>query len=172
MTAISSVFLIWARRNDRSYRAGMRYLIIQVGSGVLLLAGILLHLVDTESVRHVTTSTGEQLLSLAFDKPFHMYLDGSTSATYFLGLNSPGTVLIFIAFGIKAAFPLLHNWLTDAYPEATPTGTVFLSAFTTKLAIHILALAVGLFTLDPLAASSPLCQTNSRPSSPASDSFV
>ena len=43
LTALSSVFLIWARRNERSYRAGMRYLIIQVGSGVLLLAGILFH---------------------------------------------------------------------------------------------------------------------------------
>ena len=39
LTAIASVFLIWARRTERAYRAGMRYLIIQVGSGVLLLAG-------------------------------------------------------------------------------------------------------------------------------------
>ncbi|MDX1411206.1 MAG: proton-conducting transporter membrane subunit, partial [Nitrospirales bacterium] len=37
--------------------------------------------------------------------------------------------------------PLLHNWLTDAYPEATPTGTVFLSAFTTKVSIYCLARA-------------------------------
>ncbi|MCH8036206.1 MAG: Na(+)/H(+) antiporter subunit D, partial [Proteobacteria bacterium] len=43
LTAISSVFLIWASRNERAYRAGMRYLIIQVGSGVILLAGIVLH---------------------------------------------------------------------------------------------------------------------------------
>ena len=34
---------------------------------------------------------------------------------------------------------MLHGWLTDAYPEATPTGTVFLSAFTTKVAIYSLA---------------------------------
>ena len=50
-----------------------------------------------------------------------------------------GPTLILVAFGIKAAFPLLHNWLQDAYPEATVTGTVFLSAFTTKLAIYALA---------------------------------
>ncbi len=43
LTAITSVFLIWARRTERAYRAGMRYLIIQVGSGVLLLAGALFH---------------------------------------------------------------------------------------------------------------------------------
>jgi multicomponent Na+:H+ antiporter subunit D len=34
---------------------------------------------------------------------------------------------------------MLHNWLTDSYPEATPSGTVFLSAFTTKTAIYALA---------------------------------
>ena len=41
--AIASVFLIWASRTERAYRAGMRYIIIQVGSGVLLLAGMLIH---------------------------------------------------------------------------------------------------------------------------------
>jgi multicomponent Na+:H+ antiporter subunit D len=35
----------------------------------------------------------------------------------------------------------LHPWLTDAYPEATITGTIFLSAFTTKTAVYALARA-------------------------------
>lgn len=112
ITAVSSVFLVWASRTERSYRAGMRYLIIQVGSGVLLLAGCVIYFADTGS--------------LAFDP---MTLD----------IQHPATLLIFLAFGIKCAFPLLHNWLQDAYPEATVTGTVFLSAFTTKLAIYALA---------------------------------
>lgn len=110
LTAISSVFLIWSRRTDRAYAAGMRYLIVQVCSGMILLAGILIHLRETGSI--------------AFEV---------------LGLNGLGTTLVFIAFGIKCAFPLLHNWLSDAYPEATVTGTVFLSAFTTKLAVYALA---------------------------------
>jgi multicomponent Na+:H+ antiporter subunit D len=92
ITAISSVFLIWARRTERAYRAGMRYI----------------------------AETG----SVAFDE---------------LGLGSLGTTLIFLAFGIKCAFPFLHNWLQDAYPEATVCGTVWLSAFTTKLAVYALA---------------------------------
>lgn len=110
LTAISSVFLIWASRNMRAYRAGMRYLIIQVGSGVLLLAGAIL----------IYRTSG----SLRFEA---------------FGLQGTAHTLIFLAFGIKAAFPLLHNWLQDAYPEATVTGTVMLSAFTTKLAIYALA---------------------------------
>lgn len=110
--AAASVFLVWASRTEQSYRAGMRYIVIHIGSGVLLLAGILVHY----------RATG----SLAFDR---------------LGLETPGGTLIFIAFGIKAAFPLLHSWLPDAYPEATPTGTVLLSAFTTKVAIYALARA-------------------------------
>lgn len=109
-TAISSVFLIWARRTEGAYRTGLRYLAIQVGSGLLLLIGIVLRYQETGSI--------------AFD---HMELD------------SLGTWAIFLAFGIKCAFPLLHNWLQDAYPAATLTGSVTLSAFTTKLAVYALA---------------------------------
>jgi multicomponent Na+:H+ antiporter subunit D len=110
LLAVTSVFLIWARRTEQAYKAGMRYLIIQVLSGVILLAGVLVHV----------SRTG----SLAFG---------------YIGIESLAGWLILIAFGIKAAFPLLHTWLTDAYPEATATGTVFLSAFTTKTAIYMLA---------------------------------
>ncbi|MCU0837143.1 MAG: Na(+)/H(+) antiporter subunit D [Rhodospirillales bacterium] len=110
MAAIGSVLLIWARGTPPSYHAGVRYLIVQVGSGVLLLAGAVLRFQETGSA--------------AFDV---------------IGLGDTAGALIFIAFGIKAAFPLLHNWLVDAYPESTPTGTVWLSAFTTKLAIYALA---------------------------------
>ncbi len=110
ITAITSVFLIWASRTERAYSAGMRYLIIQVGSGVLLLAGAILY----------QKATG----SLAFNH---------------IGLESLPGMLIFLAFGIKCAFPLLHNWLQDSYPEATVSGTVILSAFTTKLAVYALA---------------------------------
>jgi multicomponent Na+:H+ antiporter subunit D len=116
LTAISSVFLIWASRSERATRAGLRYLVIQVGSGVLLLAGVVLHYRATGSVAF-TRLIGE---------------DGS------LATAGPGVLLILAAFGIKCAFPLLHNWLQDAYPKATVTGTVFLSAFTTKLAVYTL----------------------------------
>lgn len=109
-TAIASVFLIWARRTEGSYAAGMRYLIVQIGSGVILLAGILLLYRETGSI--------------AFNA---------------MNLADLATWAILLAFGIKCAFPLLHNWLHDAYPSATVTGTVVLSAFTTKLAIYALA---------------------------------
>ncbi len=109
-TAIASVFLIWARRTAGAYHTGLRYLIVQVGSGVLLLAGVAL----------MYRQTG----GIAFER---------------MTLGSLATWLIFLSFGIKAAFPLLHNWLQDAYPAATVTGTVILSAFTTKLAIYALA---------------------------------
>ncbi len=48
-TAIASVFLIWASRTERALNAGMRYLVIQVGSGVLLLAGTMIHYGETGS---------------------------------------------------------------------------------------------------------------------------
>lgn len=110
LTAVTSVLLIWARGGDRAFGAGMRYLVVQLASGMLLLFGALQQLAATGSLR--------------FDH---------------IGLDAPGGVLIFLAFGIKCAFPLLHNWLQDAYPEATESGTVFLSAFTTKMAVYALA---------------------------------
>lgn len=109
-TAIASVFLIWARGTEGAYWTGMRYLIIQIGSGVILLAGVVLWYRETGSI--------------AFER---------------MTLGSLATWLIFLSFGIKCAFPLLHNWLQDSYPAATVTGTVILSAFTTKLAVYALA---------------------------------
>ncbi|MEE8146934.1 MAG: proton-conducting transporter membrane subunit, partial [Longimicrobiales bacterium] len=111
LLALTSVFLIWARNTERSIKAGFRYLVIHVVSGVILLSGALLR--------------AHQVGSLEFG---HIGLDGSLAGW-----------LILLAFGIKAAFPLLHNWLTDAYPEGTATGTVFLSMFTTKVAVYALA---------------------------------
>ncbi len=111
-TAIASVFLIWARRTPAAYHTGMRYLLIQIISGLILLMGTVLHYKYTGSIE--------------FSK---------------LELDSLASWLIFISFGIKCAFPFLHNWLQDSYPAATVTGTVILSAFTTKLAVYALARA-------------------------------
>jgi len=107
---LGSALLILARRAPRATAAAMRYLVFQLTSGLLLLAGAVLVIGETGSA--------------AFGP---------------VGIDSLGGVLIFVAFGIKCGFPLLHMWLTDAYPESTPAGTVFLSAFTTKLAVYALA---------------------------------
>jgi multicomponent Na+:H+ antiporter subunit D len=56
-----------------------------------------------------------------------------------MSLESWATYFIFFGFILNAAAPPLHAWLPDAYPEATVTGTVFLSAFTTKTAVYVLA---------------------------------
>jgi len=109
-TAVASVLVIWARPTPKAWRAGMRYVIVQLASGMLLAAGAALQYAQTGSL---------------------LFTAG--------GLAAPGGLLLFLAFGIKSAFPLLHNWLQDSYPEASATGTVVLSAFTTKLGIYALA---------------------------------
>ena len=118
IAAIASVFLVFAPGTRATYLAGMRYLVIQVLSGTALLAGVVL----------VYRETG----SLAFNEIGLFDADGA--------LKASGLVM-FLAFGVKAAFPLLHNWVQDAYPKSTITGTIVLSVFTTKLAVASLARA-------------------------------
>ena len=111
LTAVTSVFLILRAGTRAAYFASMRYLAIQVLSGVLLLAGI----------------------------AYVYHSRGDLSIQAFTSLKEPGAILVFIALGIKAAFPFLHNWLQDSYPKATVVGAVVLSAFTTKLAVYAFA---------------------------------
>ncbi len=108
--AIASTFLILARRTKASQAAAMRYLLVHVFGGLCLLAGII------------------------------MYVD-RTGLTEFslMHLSGIDTCLIFLGIAVNAAIPPLHPWLSDAYPEATVTGAVFLSAFTTKSAVYVMA---------------------------------
>lgn len=123
LTALSSVLIILAN-GPGTFAVARRYLVVQVISGLLLMTGAIAHY----------RATG----SLAFDH---------------IGLEVAGGWLIFLGFGIKAAFPFLHNWLQDAYPAASPSGTVVLSAFTTKLAIYALARGyAGTEILIPIGA--------------------
>jgi multicomponent Na+:H+ antiporter subunit D len=110
MLTVFSIFLIWARRTEAALGAGFRYLLVHAAGGLCLLAGIVMHVNQTGSIQ--------------FD---------------YMGLNGPGSYFIFLGFGLNCAWPLLHPWLTDSYPEATITGTIFLSAFTTKVAVYALA---------------------------------
>ncbi len=111
--ALSSTVLVWARREGPAVAAGFRYLLVHLFGGLLLLAGILLQRSATGSI------------AFAAMDPF---APGA-------GL---GPVLILAAFLLNAAVPPLGAWLPDAYPEATVTGAVFLTAFTTKSAVYAL----------------------------------
>ncbi|MCB4455653.1 Na(+)/H(+) antiporter subunit D [Leisingera sp. McT4-56] len=109
--AFASAYLIFASRNAKAVAAGFRYLLVHVAGGVLLFGGIVLHGLQTGS-----------------------WLVGPLDA----GQGGLAYWLILISFLINAAVPPLNAWLTDAYPEATVTGAVFLSAFTTKTAVYVL----------------------------------
>ncbi len=108
--ALSSALLVWAGRSPESSGAGLRYLLMHLLSGLLLLAGAVL----------IYQATGRIEFS-------------------FIGTEGIAGWLIMLAFGIKCGFPFFHSWITDAYPQSTPTGTVFLSMFTTKVAVYSLA---------------------------------
>ncbi len=109
LMAVGSTLVLWANGRDDSYRAARRYLMIHLLGGVLLFAGITGHIVQTGDV--------------AFTR---------------MVLDSPAHWLILIGFLVNAGAPPLSAWLPDAYPEASWSGTVFLSAFTTKTAVYAL----------------------------------
>ncbi len=108
--AFSSAYLIFATREKEAVEAGYRYILMHIFGGVCVLGGIVLHYIDTGS--------------LLFG---HLSQDGSM-----------GFYLILIGFMLNAAVPPLHAWMPDAYPEATITGAVFLSTFTSKTAVYLL----------------------------------
>ena len=107
--ALASTLLVWSAMTARSRRAGMRYLFIHILGGIILMAGVVGHVADTGSVTFAV---------MTLDKPAHW--------------------LILVGFLLNAGAPPLSAWLPDAYPEASPAGMVFLSAFTTKTAVYVL----------------------------------
>ena len=108
--AVASTFLILARRTPDSQAAAGRYILVHIFGGLCLLAGIIMYV----------NRTGTAEFSV-------MQLSGLDS------------YLIFLGIAVNAAIPPLHPWLSDAYPEATVTGAVFLTAFTTKSAVYVMA---------------------------------
>ena len=110
--AVASTFLVLARRTGPAYSAAMRYIMVHIFGGLLLLAGILLHI-------HETGSTD-----------FDTFVQG-------VGQSS-GSWLILLGFLTNAAAVPFSSWLPDAYPESTVTGGVILSAYTSKTAVYTL----------------------------------
>ncbi len=107
--ALAATFLVFGGGTPESRRAAFRYLIFHIAGGLILMMGILWR------------------LAVGYD-----------AAIGPIGLDSPGGWLIFLGIGINCAWPLVHTWLTDAYPASSASGVLFLAAFTTKTAVYAL----------------------------------
>ena len=111
LMALFSTVVVWCGGTEAARAAGIRYAIMHLLGGVILKVGIEGVMVNTGSIEI------RPLLATNFD-----------------------TWMILIGILINAAAPPVSAWLSDAYPEASPTGSVFLSAFTTKTAVLALIL--------------------------------
>jgi len=107
--AVASTFLILGRKTPKAQAAGMRYILVHIFGGLCLLAGMVIYITQTGSIT------------------FNAMTD-----------RNLGTYLMLIGILINAAAPPMQAWLPDAYPEATVTGGVILSAYTTKTAVYTL----------------------------------
>jgi len=116
--AIFSTAVVWCGGTPMAGRAGKRYAVMHVIGGVILMVGI----------AGVTIQTGSINVEAMRAVDFASWM-------------------ILIGLLINAAAPPVSAWLSDAYPEATSTGAVFLSAFTTKTAVLALIL---LFPGEPV----------------------
>lgn len=110
LMAIASTFVVLSGRTSLARKAAVRYVLVHLAGGLLLLAGILIRFHETGSM-----------------------------AVDFVGLTGLSSWLIFLGIAVNAAIPPLHAWLKDAYPTASFSGAVFLSAFTTKSAVYVMA---------------------------------
>ncbi len=108
--ALASTWLIWARRTPETDASGMRYLIYHILGGGLLFAGIL----------------------------WHSVVEGSIAVESIPMEYTPANILMLLGVAVNTAIIPLHTWLSDAYPKATQTGTIFMSIFTTKTAVYVL----------------------------------
>ena len=106
--AVASTLIVWSN-GAQARRAGMRYALMHLAGGVILMAGIAGRAAATGSV--------------AFGP---------------MDLESWPNILILAGFLINVAAPPVSAWLSDAYPAASWSGMVFLSAFTTKTAVFVL----------------------------------
>jgi multicomponent Na+:H+ antiporter subunit D len=107
--AMASTLVLWASDQPGAYRASIRYLLVHLFGGVLLMFGVVSYVASTGSV--------------AFEA---------------MTPNTLAEQLILAGFLVNAGAPPLSAWIADAYPEASPSGMVFLSAFTTKTAVFTL----------------------------------
>jgi multicomponent Na+:H+ antiporter subunit D len=108
LMAVGSTLVLWSA-GPRAFAASQRYLAMHLFGGMLLMAG---------TVGHVA-ATG----SIAFEA---------------MRPDTIAKALILAGFLLNAGAPPLSAWLPDAYPEASWSGMVFLSAFTTKTAVYVL----------------------------------
>ncbi|MFZ1897999.1 Na(+)/H(+) antiporter subunit D [Methanoregula sp.] len=115
--AITSTFLIW-QEGGEAIGAGYRYLLFHGLGGALLAAGI-------------------ALLFVGGGSPVVGPLAGIPAGPYQLWAS----VLIVLGIAVNLAMIPLHTWLPDAYPRANFVASVFLSVYTTKAAVYLLARA-------------------------------
>jgi len=129
LMAIGSTVVVWSAGTHDAARSGLRYALVHFVGGVILMAGILAQVYALQSQG---VADPLALSHFAFGAA------GFDAMSFGPGQAAPWLILIGVL--VNAAAPPLGSWLADAYPEASESGTVFLSAFTTKTAVYVLML--------------------------------
>jgi len=111
--AVGSTLVLLAAGTQQAKSAAFRYIMIHLLGGVILMIGI---------TGYIAENNG----NIAFVR-----MAANLNADWYIWF-------ILAGFLINAGAPPFSAWLPDAYPEASPSGAVYLSAFTTKTAVYVL----------------------------------
>ncbi len=109
LMAVASWLIVLCGRTEKATKAGFRYLLIHMLGGNLLLAGIVMKIYS-----------------------------GSTLIECLTGQQDLAYWLILLGVAVNAAIPPLNAWISDAYPESTMGGTVYMASYTTKVGVFCL----------------------------------
>jgi len=120
--AIGSTIVVLCGGTAAARKAAIRYAYMHFLGGVILLAGITAYIV-----------ANKEIAITAINFNYEIFFNEAT-----VTLSDYAALLILIGVLINAAAPPFSAWLADAYPESSPSGAVFLSAFTTKTAVFVL----------------------------------
>lgn len=110
IAAAASAFESYSVNNGESAGASYRFILMHIIGVMLMMTGFMIYMFHYGN-------DPEQLRNCSSEPCFWLIAAGAA---------------------VSAAIPPVHTWLTDACPEATESGAVYLSSFTTKAGLFVI----------------------------------
>ncbi|AIL64838.1 Hydrogenase-4 component B [Rickettsiales bacterium Ac37b] len=115
LMSISATIIIFSAQNLHSYLVSKRYFIIHITAGIIFLIGTIIYIKQNGNANIIPF------------QPIESFNSNNLASIFILG-----SILINVG-----SIPF-SSWIADSYPEASYSGSCFLSVFTTKTSVFLL----------------------------------